>query len=133
MRSSPIAWRRASPSTRSRSPRRCSTRRSLAGGSGAEGFSGRERTMRLFKGLERTDYQDILRAIGYLCDSNGWHSLRIVECEEGLILQYAEAPDGRDFMTYLFTEEDLDTMLHQAYNRRGETLPREHAGAIETL
>jgi hypothetical protein len=89
--------------------------------------------MRLFKGQERTDYQDILRAIGYLCDNNGWHSLRIVECEEGLILQYVESADGRDFMTYLFTEEDLETMLQQAYNRRGQTLRRERAGAAETL
>src|SRR6478735_6922084 len=115
MRSSPIAWKRASPSIRSKSPRRCSTRRSRAGGSGADNLSRRGRTMRLFKGQERTDYQDILRAIGYLCDNNGWHNLRIVECEEGLILQYVESADGREFMTYLFTEEDLETMLQQAY------------------
>jgi hypothetical protein len=89
--------------------------------------------MRLFKGLEQTDYQDILRAIGYLCDSNGWHSLRIVECEEGLILQYAETAGGHDFVTYLFTEEDLETMLHQAYNRRGHASPRGNAVVPETV
>ena len=89
--------------------------------------------MRLFKGLDRTDYQDILRAIGYLCDSNGWHSLRIVECDEGLILQYAENAGGRDFVTYLFTEEDLETMLHEAYNRRGQAASRGRVAAPETL
>ena len=89
--------------------------------------------MRLFKGLDRTDYQDILRAIGFLCDTNGWRSLRIVECEEGLILQYTENASGRDFVTYLFTEEDLEVMLREAYNRRGQALPRERTTAVETL
>jgi hypothetical protein len=88
--------------------------------------------MRLFKGLDRTDYQDILRAIGFLCDSNGWHSLRIVECEEGLILQYTEHVSGRDFVTYLFTEEDLEVMLQEAYQRRGQTSPNGRAMAAET-
>jgi hypothetical protein len=88
--------------------------------------------MRLFKGLDRTDYQDILRAIGFLCDSNGWHSLRIVECEEGLILQYTEEASGRDFVTYLFTEEDLDVMLREAYKRRGQVAPNGRATATET-
>ena len=56
-----------------------------------------------------------------------------MEGEEGLILQYTERASGRDFVTYLFTEEDLETMQQQAYNRRGQTLRREHAGATKTL
>lgn len=88
--------------------------------------------MRLFKGLDRTDYQDILRAIGFLCDSNGWHGLRIVECEEGLILQYTEHASGRDFVTYLFTEEDLEVMLREAYNRRGKMPPKDRVMVSET-
>ena len=89
--------------------------------------------MRLFKGLERTDYQDILRAIGFLCDTNGWHGLRIVECEEGLILQYTEHENGRDHVTYLFTEEDLEVMLREAYNRRGHLATGGRPAANETL
>jgi hypothetical protein len=75
--------------------------------------------MALFSGLARTDYQDILRAIGSLCDANDWHNLRIIECEQGIILQYTEGATRRDPLTYLLTEADLGELLHDAYGRRG--------------
>jgi len=74
--------------------------------------------MRLFSGLGHSDYQDVLRAIGFLCDQNGWTHLRLIECEEGLILQYKEQSQGRDFTTYLYSDEYLQTLLREAYHRR---------------
>ncbi len=74
--------------------------------------------MRLFNGLDRTDYQDILRVVGRLCDANSWRNLRIVECDEGLILQYTAGATDREFVTYLFSDDDLEGMLREAYTQR---------------
>ena len=74
--------------------------------------------MRMFNGLDRTDYQDILRVVGRLCDANNWRNLRIVECDEGLILQYTAGADQRDFVTYLFSDQDLQAMLRESYTHR---------------
>ena len=73
--------------------------------------------MQLFAGLDQTDYQDILRALGYLCDVRGWRNLRLVEHEDGLIVQFTEGA-GLDFTLYLFTDDDLRALLQEAYNRR---------------
>jgi hypothetical protein len=81
--------------------------------------------MRLFNGLEKTDYQDTLRAVGRLCDANGWRNLRIVECDEGLILQYTIGASSREFATYLLSDEDLQAMLRESYtHRRNHAFPR---------
>jgi hypothetical protein len=74
--------------------------------------------MHLFNGLTRTDYQDILRAVGRLYDANGWRNLRIIECDEGLILQYTVGATDREFVTYLFSDADLEGMLREAYTQR---------------
>ena len=74
--------------------------------------------MRLFSGLDRTDYQDVFRAVGRLCDANNWRNLRIVECDEGLILQYTAGASDREFVTYLFSDEDLQAMLRESYTFR---------------
>ena len=74
--------------------------------------------MRLFSSLDRTDYQDVLRAVGRLCDANDWRNLRIVECDEGLILQYTAGAADREFVTYLFSDEDLQAMLRESYTLR---------------
>jgi len=81
--------------------------------------------MRLYNGLDKTDYQDTLRAVGRLCDTNGWRNLRIVECDEGLILQYTIGSTSREFSTYLLSDEDLQAMLRESYtHRRKHVLPR---------
>lgn len=81
--------------------------------------------MRLFNGLEQTDYQDTFRAVGRLCDANGWRNLRIIECDEGLILQYTVGTNTRDFATYLLSDEDLQAILRESYtHRRKNALPR---------
>ena len=74
--------------------------------------------MRLFNGLDRSDYQDILRVVGRLYDANGWRNLRLVECDEGLILQYTVGATDREFVTYLFSDADLEGMLREAYTQR---------------
>jgi hypothetical protein len=79
--------------------------------------------MRLFNGLDQTDYQDTLRAVGRLCDANGWRNLRIVECDEGLILQYTAGASSREFATYLLSDEDLQALLRDSYTHRRKTAP----------
>ena len=74
--------------------------------------------MRLFSGLDRTDYQDVLRAVGRLCDANNWRNLRIVECDEGLILQYTAGANEREFVTYLVSDDDVQELLRDAYTHR---------------
>ncbi len=79
--------------------------------------------MRLFNGLDNTDYQDTLRAVGRFCDTNGWRNLRIIECEEGMILQYTVGASSREFSTYLLSDEDLKAMLRESYTHRRRTAP----------
>lgn len=74
--------------------------------------------MRLFSGLDRTDYQDVLRAVGRLCDTNNWRNLRLIECDEGLILQYSTGVTEREFASYLLSDDDLQAMLREAYTLR---------------
>jgi hypothetical protein len=85
--------------------------------------------MRLFNGLDTTDYQDTLRAVGRLCDTNGWRNLRIVECDEGLILQYTVGANSREFATYLLSDEDLQAMLRESYTHRRKTGPLQPASS----
>ena len=80
--------------------------------------------MRLFSGLERTDYQDILRAVGRLCDTNNWRNLRLIECDEGLILQYSASATEREFASYLLSDDDLQAMLREAYTLRDHEAAR---------
>ena len=70
--------------------------------------------MRLGEQVPRADYRERLLAVGTLCDTNGWHNLRLIECAEGLIVQYTESPAGRTFLTYLLTEDDLAALIREA-------------------
>jgi hypothetical protein len=80
--------------------------------------------MRLFNGLDRTDYQDILRAVGRLCDTNNWRNLRLIECDEGLILQYSTRAAEREFASYLLSDDDLQSMLRESYTLRDHEAAR---------
>ena len=82
--------------------------------------------MKLFAGLSSTDYQDVLRAIGAFVDGNALRDIRIWEHEDGLILQARGQDDGEgsSYQTYLLTDEDLQALLHQAYERRNLPLPQ---------
>ena len=76
--------------------------------------------MKLFAGLSQTDYQDILRAIGAFRDERSLRDIRIWEHEDGLIIQARRSHEDSDspYETFLLTDEDLSTLLHQAYERR---------------
>lgn len=78
--------------------------------------------MKLFYGLNRSDYQDVLRTIGLLIDDRGYTDIRIIETEDGLVLQ--GRLDSRNkigepaYETYLITDQDLRTMQQDAEIRR---------------
>lgn len=76
--------------------------------------------MKLFAGLDTTDYQDIMRALGHLCDREGWRNLRIFETEDGLIVQYTEGPRSQRFVTTRMSDDDLRDLLREAYTRRNQ-------------
>lgn len=83
--------------------------------------------MKLFAGLSKTDYQDVLRAIGHYIDQQQFSNIRLLETEEGIILQgtaMARERGGGELKaeTYLLTSEDLESLLREAYARRGKKL-----------
>lgn len=83
--------------------------------------------MKIFRGMSQTDYQDVLRAIGYFIDEHGYTDVRIVEIEDGLVLQ-GRVADRRElgkssFDTFLITEDDLKEMVRDAFRRRGQKPP----------
>jgi len=81
--------------------------------------------MRLFEGMSKTDYQDVLRALGRFIDMNEYIDIRIVETENGIIFQgrpslrSGRVKPGPQFETFLITDEDLSRLLHEAYEQRG--------------
>jgi hypothetical protein len=83
--------------------------------------------MKLFRGMSRTDYQDVLRALGGFIDERGFTDVRIVEIEDGLVLQ-GRVADRREigqagFETFLITDEDLKEMVRDGFRRRGQKPP----------
>lgn len=83
--------------------------------------------MKLFTGLSRSDYQDVLRALGWFIDEHGYSDVRIVETEDGIVLQ-GRVVGRRElgesgFDTYLITDDDLKTMVRDAFFRRGQKPP----------
>ncbi|HMO56474.1 MAG TPA: hypothetical protein PKA05_21370 [Roseiflexaceae bacterium] len=83
--------------------------------------------MKLFRGLSRTDYQDVLRAIGLFIDEHGYTDVRIIEIDEGLVLQ-GRVANRREigqssYDTVLITEDDIKAMVRDAAHRRGQKPP----------
>jgi hypothetical protein len=76
--------------------------------------------MRLFDGLGRTDYQDLLRALGHELDAEGACDLRLIEREDGLMVQLRYLADlAAGFEAYHLSDDDLRALLQSAYARRG--------------
>ena len=88
--------------------------------------------MKLFVGLDRTDYQDVLRALGLYFDDHNYTNIRIFETEEGLVVQGIRLrEDGTRspaHESYLFNEQDLQDILQAAYQRREQ----DRAGGAES-
>jgi hypothetical protein len=88
--------------------------------------------MKLFAGLDHSDYQDIFRAIGLYVDEHRYTSVRVFETEEGMVVQ--GVPVREDGSTaerheaYLFTEEDLRNLLQVAYQRRMRGMQQQQSG-----
>jgi hypothetical protein len=79
--------------------------------------------VKLFHGLPKTDYQDVLRLIGLLLDERGYRNFRLIEHEDGIIFQGIPPSDGRTtthYETFLLTDEDLEERLRTTYRRRQE-------------
>jgi hypothetical protein len=83
--------------------------------------------MRLFRGMKRSDYQDVLRALGSFIDDHGYTDVRIIETEDGLVIQ-GRVADRREigessYDTYLITDDDIKVMVRDAFQRRGQKPP----------
>jgi hypothetical protein len=82
--------------------------------------------MNLFTGLAKTDYQDVLRAVGLLLDDQGLRNFRILEHEGGIVVQAMprnqRAVDA-SYRTIMLTEADIQQLLRDAYTRRMATMP----------
>lgn len=81
---------------------------------------------KLFQGMGRTDYQDVFRTIGHYIDQHGFTGVRLIETEDGLILQGKVGvgkPRGeKRTETYLLTVRDIRELMREAYTRRGRKL-----------
>ncbi|TKJ31328.1 MAG: hypothetical protein CEE40_02120 [Chloroflexi bacterium B3_Chlor] len=81
---------------------------------------------KLFQGMAKTDYQDVLRTIGHYADQHGFTGIRLMETEDGLILQgkvgTGEARGEKRTETYLLTVQDVRDLMREAYTRRGTRL-----------
>ena len=83
--------------------------------------------MKLFQGLQRSDYQDVLRALGYFIDDHGYSDVRIIETEEGVVVQ-GRLGDRNEigessYETFLITDEDIKEMVRDSFRRRGQKPP----------
>jgi hypothetical protein len=83
--------------------------------------------MKLFRGMKRSDYQDVLRALGSFIDDHSYSDVRIIETEDGLVIQ-GRVTDRREigessYDTYLITDDDIKLMVRDAFERRGQKPP----------
>jgi hypothetical protein len=75
-------------------------------------------------GRYRIRYGDIFRAVGHFLDTSLFRDLTLVETQEGFIVKggtIRTSDNGTSFVpqSYLFTDDDLETLLDQAVERRG--------------
>jgi hypothetical protein len=80
--------------------------------------------MRLFADSPRRYYQDVLRVVGRFAEEHRFSDLRVVETEDGVIVQgRAEDRTSRDHAliteTYFLSVEDLLGMMRSALKARG--------------
>jgi hypothetical protein len=84
--------------------------------------------MKLFRALQQSDYQDVLRALGAFIDEHGYSDVRIIETDDGLVLQ-GRVGDRNEigqssFDTFLITDEDIKGMVRDAFRRRKQKPPQ---------
>jgi hypothetical protein len=81
--------------------------------------------MELFDGLDHTDYQDVLRAVGHYLDQHRLREVRLLEVDRGVLVQgVVVAPSGeRVPRSVLFPTAHLRDLLQAAYERRDHGRP----------
>ncbi|HUG14990.1 MAG TPA: hypothetical protein VMM78_08200 [Thermomicrobiales bacterium] len=77
-------------------------------------------------GRYRFRYEDVLRALGNYIDENHFKDVTVLETAEGFLIkgqvvEESAAGWATSPQTYLFTNEDLDAILEEAYRRRQES------------
>ena len=79
-------------------------------------------------GRTRVRYEDAFRAVGNYLDANAFTHIVVVETPEGFLIkgQVASGEGAGDSIysypqTYLFSNDDIDTLIEAAYQRRGKT------------
>lgn len=75
-------------------------------------------------GKRRIRYEDAFRALGNYLDSQRFTQIAVIETPEGFLVKGYVAVDSRIAgfqsvpQTYLFSNEDIDILLENAYARR---------------
>jgi hypothetical protein len=79
--------------------------------------------MRLFPDDPRIYYQEVLRTVGAFIEAKGFRDVRIIESEDGLVVQGRLAQRSGEIAseTYLLTVDDLHAMMRDAYLKRGSS------------
>jgi hypothetical protein len=81
-------------------------------------------------GLGRIDYEDVMRALGYFIDQNNLSEICLVELREGFLLRgISRTVKGSGYQSisesYLFTNEDIERIVNESYERRKQPEPQE--------
>ena len=85
-------------------------------------------------GTHRFEYEDVMRALGYFIDQNNLREVCLVELREGILLRGTSFTANRSgYQTlsesYLFTNDDLERIIEESYERRGMTMRTTTEGA----
>jgi hypothetical protein len=77
--------------------------------------------MPLFGGADGLTYQQALRALGWFLDREGYQNCRIIEQEDGLVLQVARAgEEPHGFQSFLLTRDELIALARDAAASRAQ-------------
>jgi len=92
--------------------------------------------MKLFDGLDKSDYQDVLRAIGRLADEHKYRDIRLIETDDGIIMQgrsrFPDTESSGGYETTFFTEHDMQTILTESYKLRQKPAMPKQTDAART-
>jgi hypothetical protein len=79
---------------------------------------------RPMRGLTRMSYSEALRLVGAYADRNDMTEIRVLETDEGLILQGLVMSGARagERETYQLTADDLQTLWRDAWAQRGRKI-----------
>lgn len=71
-------------------------------------------------------YSEVLRVIGAYIDRAGLSDVRVLETDEGMVLQgrQMQGEMAGQSETYQLTKEDIETLLADAKAQRGKTMKR---------